>query len=274
MTPEAHVYADPGESELDLPGARMSFFYMHGEAEARTGYDCCNGNLEALKMCLRAGAFIAMLKFPDGTEELCIVHSKFYHGHMSGFVVLLSDIDAVKFAFRKSAHFPSMFEDEEEFLKENYPEVWEAILEVVENFENKKSRVPKQILSEKEVKEVFVNHLTVGGLKRSIDKFNIPDEAIVIVQRIEDVYYEKLNWGVLLKEGEHYNNAIQLNGDMKKEIARRERGEEPEYPEIKDPNKFICEDENILRELKDQYHPAWGVVGYEDKDFLFIDLHY
>jgi len=133
MTPKAYVYADPNESDLDLPGARMNFFYMHGEAEARTGYDCCNGNIETLRMCLRAGAFIAMLEFPDGTEELCIVHSKFSQGNMAGFIALLSDIDAVKFAFRKSEYFPSMFEDEKEFLKESYPEVWEAIREIVKN---------------------------------------------------------------------------------------------------------------------------------------------
>lgn len=136
------------------------------------------------------------------------------------------------------------------------------------------SRLPKRILTEKEVKEKFEHHLTVGDLKKSIELYNIPDEAKVVIQRIEDVYFKRHGWGVMLKEGEHYHNTIQMNKNMREEIARRERGEEPDYSKIEDPNQFILEDENILRELKEQYIPAWCVVGYEDKDFLFIDLHY
>jgi hypothetical protein len=273
MIPKAYVYADPNESEFDLPGARINFFYMHGEAEARTGYDCCNGNIETLRMCMRAGAFIAMLEFPDGTEELCIVNSKFSQGHMSGLIALLSDIDAIKFVFANSEYYPSMYEDEKEFLKENYPKVRETIIEIVKNFDNKKSRVPKRILTEEEVKEKFTHYLTVGGLKKSIERLNLTDEAKVVIQRVEDVYYNKHGWGVMLKEGEHYHNAIHMNKNMKEEIARRERGEEPEYPKMDDPIKYIFEDE-VLKELKEQYNPAWGVVEYKDKDFLFIDLHY
>lgn len=274
MTPKAYVYADPNDSN-ELPGARMSYFYMHGEAEARTGYDCCNGNLEALRMCMKSGAFIAMLEFSDGKEELCIVRVRFApEGHMSGFVALLSDLDAIKFAFINSEYYPSMYEHEKEFLREKHPEVRDAIREIVKNFKSKKVKSKNRILTEKEVTEKFTQHLTVGNLKKSIERYKIPDEAKVVVQRIEDVYYEKHGWGVMLKEGEHYHNKISFNEKMKEEIVRRERGEEPEYEKIKDPNKYICEDEEVLKELKDQYHPAWCVVGYEDKDFLFLDLHY
>jgi len=276
MIPKAYVYADPNESDFELPGARMTYFYMHGEAEARTGYDCCNGNIEALRMCMRSGAFIAMLRFPDGKEELCIVRSKYSgDGHMSGFIALLSDLDAVEFAFKGSEYQPSIYEHEREFLKENYPEVQDAIRDVVRSFEHKKeSRVPERILTEEEVTEKYTHYLTVGGLKKSIERYNIPDEAKVVVQRVEDSYYKKGSWGVMLKEGEHYNNAISFNKEMKEEIARRERGEEPEYDKIEDPSKYICEDEDKLKELKDQYTPAWCVVGYKDTNFLFLDLHY
>jgi hypothetical protein len=145
-----------------------------------------------------------------------------------------------------------------------------------ENFKKEpiRSRVPRRILTEKEVKEKFKHYLTVGDLKKSIEDYNIPDESKVVVQRIEDVYYNKHGWGSMLKEGEQYCNATHMNENMREEIARRERGEEPHYPGIENPSEYICEDENILKELKDQYHPAWCVAGYEDKDFLFIDLHY
>jgi hypothetical protein len=239
MITKAVIYADPNDSDFELPGVRMSYFYMHGEAEGRTGYDCCNGNIEALRMCMKSRAFIAMLKFPDETEELCIVSTKYSQGHMSGLIALLSDLDAVKFVFNGSEHYPSMYDHEDDFLRKNHPEVRDAIREVVNEYESKKTRVPKSILTEKEVTEKFTHHLTVGGLKESIESYNIPDDAKVVIQRVEDYYYER-SWGVMLKEGESYNNVISFNKKMKEEIARRERGEEPEYDKIDDPRKYIC----------------------------------
>jgi hypothetical protein len=37
-------------------------------------------------------------------------------------------------------------------------------------------------------------HLTVGKLKEAIA--NMPDDGLVLVQRIEDMYFEENNWGV------------------------------------------------------------------------------
>lgn len=277
MKIKAIIYADPNETGFKLRGARMSYFYMHGEAEARTGYDCCNGNLESLRGCMRAGAFIAKLEFPDRTSELCIVSSKFSgEGHMSGIIALLTDIEAIKYAFKKFEQFPSMFEHQKHFLRDNYPDAFNAIKDAVDSViieKNHKSRVPKKILTEEDLNSYKYN-LTVGRLKKYIEKQGIPDDAKVVIERVEDVYYEIHGWGVMLKEGEQYHNAIEMNERMRDEIARRERGEEPEYPGIDDPNKYICEDENFLNELKNQYHPAWCVAGYKDKNFLFIDLHY
>lgn len=274
MITDVIIYADNNDSSYDLPGARMSYFYMHGEAEARAGYDCCNGNIEALRMCMKSGAFIANLKFPDGTEELCIVSSRYSpEGHITGIVSFISDEDATKFAFKKFPSFPIIYEHEKAFLRGKYPKVIENIKETVDNFKHE-SRVPKKILTEKEVEEGYIGFLTVGRLKKNIEDFEIPDEAKVFVQRIEDVYYKKNGWGVVLKEGYHFHSSIELNEKMKEEIARRERGEEPEYDKIEDPNVHICEDENFLNEIKEQYTPAWCVSGYKDSDNLFLNLHY
>jgi len=88
----------------------------------------------------------------------------------------------------------------------------------------------------------YDQYLTVGGLKEFLNKHNLPVSARVVVQRIEDVYYEKHNWGVYLKEGEHT---------------------------FKDDNG------NIVKSSMEQYHPAWCCVKYNDEDnMLFIDLHY
>jgi hypothetical protein len=134
--------------------------------------------------------------------------------------------------------------------------------------------------------------LTVGQLKKFIEENNLPDDAPVVVQRIEDSYYEGRDisgmsgcpdtedgiyppgsrsegWGVYLKEGDSYYSAKTINIRMEEEIARRKNGESGM---IEDPEKYIQE---LNDELKDQYHPIWSPVLYmDDKDILFLDLHY
>jgi hypothetical protein len=76
-------------------------------------------------------------------------------------------------------------------------------------------------------------------------------------------------WGVYLKEGDSYYSAKTINIRMEEEIARRKNGESGM---IEDPEKYIQE---LNDELKDQYHPIWSPVLYmDDKDILFLDLHY
>lgn len=99
----------------------------------------------------------------------------------------------------------------------------------------------KEITKEK-LTNGYRYYLTVGDLKEFLNKNNFPDTAKVVVQRIEDVYYEKHNWGVYLKEGEH---------------------------------TFKDEKGNVVKDSLVQYHPAWCCVKYSDEDdVLFIDLHY
>jgi hypothetical protein len=137
--------------------------------------------------------------------------------------------------------------------------------------------------------------LTVGRLKKFIEENNLPDDSPVLVQRIEDRYYEgndisgmsgctdtedgiyppgskSAGWGVYLKEGETYHSAKSMNERMNEEIILRKNGNSGEFPRIKDPEKYI---EELNDNLKDQYHPVWSPVLYkDDKDILFLDLHY
>lgn len=137
--------------------------------------------------------------------------------------------------------------------------------------------------------------LTVGQLKKFIEENNLPDNAPVVVQRIEDRYYEgndisgmggcsdtedgiyppgskAQGWGVYLKEGDAYHNVKTMNVRMKEELTRRKNGEPGKFPRIDDPEKYVQE---LNDELKDQYHPIWSPVLYrDDKDILFLDLHY
>ena len=55
----------------------------------------------------------------------------------------------------------------------------------------------------KEELSKYDDFLTVGGLKEFLYKHNFPNNAKVLIERVEDVYYEKHNWGSYLKETDH-----------------------------------------------------------------------
>jgi enoyl reductase-like protein len=84
--------------------------------------------------------------------------------------------------------------------------------------------------------------LTVGDIKKHIEKYNLSDDTIVLLERIEDRYFENHGWSVYLKEGDST---------------------------ITDKNGCIIKDTMV------QYHTAHCCVLYnDDKEFLFIDSHY
>lgn len=101
--------------------------------------------------------------------------------------------------------------------------------------------VLKEITKE-ELYEKYKDYLTVGELKEFLSKNNIPNDARVLIQRVEDVYYEKHRWGIYLKKGD--NSFADING-------------------------------NIVKESLEQYHPAWCCVKYNDEDdVIFINMHF
>lgn len=135
--------------------------------------------------------------------------------------------------------------------------------------------------------------MTVGDLLKFIEERNIPMDAKVMIQRVEDRYFEGVDisgmqdsegniheegtistgWGVYLKKGYSYYEAEQINMNMNEEIDRRANGDEPNYPSIKNPTEMMIDLEDPR--LLEQYHPAWSPVFYaDDQDLLFIDLHY
>lgn len=126
-------------------------------------------------------------------------------------------------------------------------------------------------LSKEELKKYADGHyLTVGRLKEFLNEHRLPDDAIVVVQRVEDVYYEKHHWGSYLKRGEHTFNAEQWN----KDIESGKFLDKEQYPKMKEEN-LIPYTEDEIKKTMEQYHPVWCCVRYEDdKDILFLDLHY
>ena len=45
-------------------------------------------------------------------------------------------------------------------------------------------------LTKEDIKK-YKNHLTVGGLKEFVKKNGIPDDAKIMIQRVEDFYFER-----------------------------------------------------------------------------------
>jgi len=150
---------------------------------------------------------------------------------------------------------------------------------------------------EKLTKEQLSNynhHLTVGRLKEFIEKYNISDDAIIVVERVEDSYFEGSDisgmrgcndtedgiypegskaqgWGVYLKKGQGWHMCDRHN----KKVRSGEYNNKEQYPDLADKDiKEIPEEE--MEEMMTQYHPAWSCVKYPDEgdDILFINLHY
>ena len=132
-----------------------------------------------------------------------------------------------------------------------------------------KSKVAE--LSKEDLKK-YANghHLTVARLKDFLNEHNLPDDAIVVVQRIEEVYYEKHHWGSYLKKGEHTFHAEQWNRD----IESGKFLDKEQFPNMREEILIPFTEEQI-KESMEQYHPVWSCVRYnDDSDILFLDLHY
>ena len=126
-------------------------------------------------------------------------------------------------------------------------------------------------ITKEELKKYSNGHcLTVGRLKEFLNKYDFPDDAPVVIERVQDVYYEKNGWDVYLKPNEHTEYAEQWNRD----IESGKYLDKSQYP-LMEEEMLIPYTEEEIKNSMSQYHPAWSCVHYEDdKDILFIDLHY
>jgi len=131
-----------------------------------------------------------------------------------------------------------------------------------------------ELTREKLLKYRDGGYMTVGRLKEFLTDHQIADEALVVIERVEDAYYEKpekrdSEWGVYLKDGEGVYHARKWNKDIKGKYLDKEQ-----YPRI-DPDNLVAYTEDQIQAMKVQYHPAWCCVKYNNEsEILFIDLHY
>ena len=97
-------------------------------------------------------------------------------------------------------------------------------------------------------------YLTVGRLKEFISKHDISDDALVVVEIVEDKYF---NGGCDIsgREGVVDGKLTTLpSGSRSSEwsVYMKDNGDGGKTP----------------------YHPVWSPVGYKEKDVLYLDLHY
>lgn len=117
------------------------------------------------------------------------------------------------------------------------------------------------------------SYLTVGRLRKLLDNSDLGDDALVMIERVEDVYFEEHNWKVYPKDSHLCEWIRELNQKMRDDIERRERGEVSRFPELENPLEYIVGSEE-MELYKSQYHPAFSAFMYADEKELFINLHY
>ena len=116
--------------------------------------------------------------------------------------------------------------------------------------------------------EGYDQYCTVGDLKEFLAEHNLPNDAKILIQRVEDKYFEKHGWKTINKEGQFYNEAIEFNKKIDGEFNDKEQ-----YPdlEVSDLKKIEGEE---LNQCKEKYIVAWCPVKYPNDNNLYLDAHY
>lgn len=135
---------------------------------------------------------------------------------------------------------------------------------------------PHEINSEELKKFSDYGYLTVGKLLNFLnDKIKsgeLTEDSLVLSQRVEDIYFEENEWGVVKKKGEHYEWFEQHN----KKIDDGFFNDKNKFPlEINKNEEFLNKiSDEQLEESIDQYHPVWCPLNYENDTNLYLNLHY
>lgn len=126
-----------------------------------------------------------------------------------------------------------------------------------------------------ELKDYNHGRSTVGDLldyiNEELESGRLTRESIVLSQRVEDTYFENNNWGVVKKEGFQHSLCVNHN----KRIDDGYYLDKEQFPNIRGDEEFLKKiPDDILEDAKDQYHPIWCPVIYNNDKNLYLDLHY
>ena len=127
-----------------------------------------------------------------------------------------------------------------------------------------------RILTKNEILS-YNDYLTVGKCKEMLANCSLSDDAIVVVQRVEDKYYENHSWGVYLEDEQDSYSMKKFNDDLR---SGKFADNYEAYPHL--TNKELREFTEVeIQHAQWQYHPvfsAWAKPG--ETDVLFLDMHY
>ena len=114
-------------------------------------------------------------------------------------------------------------------------------------------------LTEEEIYEKYKHHLTFKVLEQFVEenKHTIDPNAKIIVERVEDKYFEKHGWKTLKVEGFQYGSFMKTNENIKAGLCE---ATEPI------PQEFI-------NETKEEFHPAW-CISKKNSKIVLIYMHY
>lgn len=134
----------------------------------------------------------------------------------------------------------------------------------------------REINSEELNKFADLGYLTVGKLldflNELMDSGQINRDSLVLSQRVEDFYFEENEWGVVKKQGEHYQWFV----DHNKKIDDGFYLDKEKFPlELNSQERFLqkISDEQIEESL-DQYHPVYSSLKFNDDSNVYLNIHY
>ena len=128
----------------------------------------------------------------------------------------------------------------------------------------------KTEMSAEYVNENYHHYLTVGRLIEYFYKNNIPQDAKIFVQRVEDHYYgENGSWSTVKKENEDTDFMHETN----KLIDSGEYFNEDNYPDRNPDDVKKYTDEQIANS-RDEYSPVFCCMQDKKDLNLYLNLHY
>lgn len=122
-----------------------------------------------------------------------------------------------------------------------------------------------------DVKKHYEHYCTVGQLLEFIKEHNLPNDSKILIQRIEDIYFEKHSWGTVKKEGFIYAVEMEIINKAKSGVY----SDKKQYPLMnKKTLKRILNSEKTIDNCKEEYVPVFSPIKYKDDDNLYLDAHY
>ena len=114
-------------------------------------------------------------------------------------------------------------------------------------------------LTEEEIFEKYEHYLTFKMLQKFVEenKDNIHPDAKIIVERVEDKYFERNGWKTLKLEGDFYRGLERTNESIRKGLCEAKEEIPQEY----------------MDDTKEEFHPAWYIAKHSDK-IVLIYMHY